>query len=342
MPPLVVRCSAFGEMVLLTALLKQLHVRFGRPVDVISSGPWTRPLLADQPGIGTVMVMRSRKTPYWVNLSQQRLVRWLRERGPGPTWCGDATGVAHALLTRAGVPDDYVCDSRVFPWVDGEHFVDRWIRFGMLTPPAFEGLLPQAQTRIPSAAALGVSTSAGLELDRWLAQRGLAECPYIAIQAGNKRDMRGWLRRRPTNTKYWPETRWGRLLHTLHELHPECAIVLLGVRQEHRLNADIARLAALPCVYNVAGDVPISILLPLLQRAVGMIAVDTGPAHAAAALGCPTVALFGTADPRLYRPGGTSTPAIALTGQVDGKPSMLGITVEAVVAAWMRLRGEVA
>ncbi len=42
LPPLVMRCGAFGDMVLLTVLLEQLHARLRRPVDVIASGPWTR------------------------------------------------------------------------------------------------------------------------------------------------------------------------------------------------------------------------------------------------------------------------------------------------------------
>src|SRR4029077_19703500 len=45
LPPLVMRCGAFGDMVLLTVLLEQLHARFGRRVDVIASGPWSEPLL---------------------------------------------------------------------------------------------------------------------------------------------------------------------------------------------------------------------------------------------------------------------------------------------------------
>lgn len=77
MHPLVLRCGGFGEIVLLTALLEQLHARFGEPVDVISSGPWTAPLLRGQPAVGQVFVMRSRKMPYSLSARKQHLVRWL-------------------------------------------------------------------------------------------------------------------------------------------------------------------------------------------------------------------------------------------------------------------------
>ena len=68
-----------------------------------------------------------------------------------------------------------------------------------------------------------------------------------------------------------------------------------------------------------------------------MISVDTGPAHAAAALACPTVVLFGKADPQLYRPGGLSTPTVVLTGRMHGEPDIRGISAEDVLAAWRSL-----
>jgi heptosyltransferase-2/heptosyltransferase-3 len=90
-------------------------------------------------------------------------------------------------------------------------------------------------------------------------------------------------------------------------------------------------------LHNVADDLPIRTLLPLVERATSLISVDTGPAHAAAALKCPTVALFGASDPLLYRPGGVTTPAIALVGAINGRPNILGIQPPAVIAAWREL-----
>jgi hypothetical protein len=49
------------------------------------------------------------------------------------------------------------------------------------------------------------------------------------------------------------------------------------------------------------------------------------------------VALFGTASPALYRPGGTTTPAVALTGMVEGRQSILGITPQIVIDSWLDL-----
>ncbi len=336
MRPLVMRCGAFGDMVLLTALLRQLHARFGSPVDVVSSGAWTAPLLEGQPGVGELFIIGSRKSPFWLSPRQRALVRWLRARGAGPTWYCDS-GAGRELLRRGGIPDAYVCDARAFPGMPGEHFVDRWIRIAQLTPAAFEGRLPAAEVIVPNGAAIQIEAAARTALDAWLARRGLAGRPLILIQAGNKRTMRPGSRRRASNTKYWPEERWGTVIRALRAERPDHAIVLLGSPEEYALNTEIARLSQANDVHNVADDLPIAVLLPLLERATSIVSVDTGPAHAAAALGCPTVALFGASDPLLYRPGGAHTPALVLTGQIDGQPNMLGIEPETVINAWRQM-----
>jgi heptosyltransferase-2/heptosyltransferase-3 len=90
---------------------------------------------------------------------------------------------------------------------------------------------------------------------------------------------------------------------------------------------------------NAAGELPIPRLIALLERAQGLVTVDSGPAHAAAAVGCPQVVLFGKASPSLYRPWGVAQADVrVLTGEVDGEPSMLGISVMQVTEAWASLR----
>ena len=333
--PLVMRCGAFGDMVLLTVLLTQLQARFGKRVDVIASGPWCEPLLHGHPAVGRVVLVRSRRTPYWLSRDQQRLVSWLRERGASPTWFCDR-GEGRSLLARAGIPETYVCDSTHYPFLAGENFADRYLRLGALTPAAFAGLLPAAAPGGVRAAHLVVAQSAREELSAWLARRAIAS-PWMVFHPGSRHVARRRLRARSGATKYWPEERWAEVVRAVRAHRPNQAIVFSGTHAEASLNEEIMRRAGVRNVHNAAGDLPVTRLLALLERAASLIAVDTGPAHAAAALKCPTVALFGHIDPWLYRPGGATTPAATVTGTLDGEPSILGIQPRQVIEAWLAL-----
>ena len=335
--PLVVRCGAFGDMVLLTALIRPLHARFGEPVDIVTSGPWSAPLLAGQPGVGEILSVRSRKTPYWLAPDQHRVVRRLRSRGVGPTWFCDANEAARPMLERAGIPDDYIVDVKDHPLEAGEHATEQWRRLADVSPKA-PGVPPAAGAVAPGTY-LRVTLSQEADLDGWLEARGLAGTPLVLIQAGNKRTMRRGLRRLAVNHKYWPAERWGAVMLYLRAHCPGHRIVLLGTGPEYRVNEELIAAARIPDVCNAADDLPIPRLIALLSRAAGLVTVDSGPAHAAAAVGCPLVVLFGRASPALYRPWGTSGAEVkVLTGRVDGEPSMLGITAAEVIEAWSTLR----
>jgi heptosyltransferase-2/heptosyltransferase-3 len=333
--PLVMRCGAFGDMVLLTVLLAALRARFGTPVDVIASGPWSEPLLHAHPAVGRLLMVRSRRTPYWLSRDQQALVSALRARGAGPTWFCDR-GEGRSLLARAGIPDSFVCDSTHYPFLAGENFADRYLRLGALTPAAFAGLLPAAAPGAARAAQLVVAPGARHELDAWLARRAIA-APWVVVHPGSRHVARRRLRARSGAAKYWPEERWAQVVQAVRAHCPQHAIVFSGTHAESSLNEDVMRRAGVANLHNAAGDLPITRLLALLERAASLIAVDTGPAHAAAALGCPTVALFGHIDPWLYRPGGATTPAVTVTGTLGGEPSILGIEPRQVIKAWLDL-----
>ena len=342
--PLVVRCGAFGDMVLITALIRGLARRYGRDVDVLTSGPWGVPLLRDQPGVGDVLSVRSRKTPYWLSADQQRVVRRLRARGTGPTWLCDGNDAARPMLIRAGIEAPFIVDVREHPLLAGEHATQQWCRLSRIDPPAARPPGPVGARGIADADCGGchleVTDAQRRDLDTWLRSRRLASMPLIAVQAGNKRTMRRGLRRLAVNHKHWPLDRWAAVLRHLHGRHPGHALVLLGTGPEFAMNRELAASAGVDRLYNLADDLPIPRLVALLARARGLITVDSGPAHAAAAVGCPEVVLFGKASTSLYRPWGTPGAAVTvLTGRVGGEPdggepSMLGIGADAVMAAW--------
>ncbi len=342
--PLLVRCGAFGDMVLITALIRELHARWRQPVDVLTSGPWSAPLLAGQPGVGEVCCVRSRKTPYWLSLDQRRAVRWLRARGPGPVWFCDANPAARPMLSRGGIADSHIVDVADHPLLPAEHATSQWWRLAQFDPPAAAAPSGPGDRRAQLAPAavgcqLQVDPRQRAQLAAWLDARGLSAAPLMLVQVGNKRTMRRGLKRLAVNHKYWPNERWAAVLAAMRARCPHHALLMLGTGPEYELNREVAALARIDGLYNVADDLPIPRLLALLERAAGLITVDSGPAHAAAAVGCPMVVLFGRASTSLYRPRGVDGADVrVLSAELNGRPDMLGIEVESVVAAWSQLR----
>lgn len=335
---LVVRCGAFGDMVLLTALLRELDALWRVPIDIVTSGPWSEPLLRGQPGVGAVYTVRSRKTPYWLAADQRSLVRQLRGGPPVPTWFCDGGDAGRALLTRAGIGAPCIVDVNDHRLLSGEHATEQWRRLAALRPPAFAQCAPPGRLTDRRGCELRVGDAQRADLLAWLDARGIGSGRLLLVQVGNKRTMRRGLRRLAVNHKYWPLDRWAAVVAHLRQRHPSHRVLLLGTGPEFALNEELIGLVGRDRVHNVADDLPVPRLVALCAHADGLVTVDSGPAHAAAAVGCPLVVLFGKASPALYRPWGADGAQVeVLTGIVDGEASMLGIATGAVTGAWDRL-----
>jgi heptosyltransferase-2/heptosyltransferase-3 len=334
-------------MVLVTALIRDLSRRFASDVDIVTSGPWSEPLLRGQPGVGEIFSVRSRKTPYWLSVDQRRVVRSLRARGVGPTWFCDGNDAARLMLSRVRIPERFIVDVKDHPLLAGEHATQQWRRLARIMPaawadtepaieggPASEAASPPAGAGGAGGAVLEVTDAQRDDLDAWLTGRGLGSAPLLAIQMGNKRTMRRGIRRMAANHKHWPPERWAAVVRHLRWRHPQHAILLLGTGPEFLMNQELLAASRIAGLYNVADDLTVPRLVSLLARAEGLVTVDSGPAHVAAAVGCPQVVLFGKASTTLYRPWGSGADVKVLTGRSGDEPSMLGITVEQVTAAW--------
>lgn len=338
--PLVVRCGAMGDMVILLSLIEALRRRFGQPVDVVTSGGWSRPLLQGQPGVGRIHVVGSRKTPFLFSTEQRQVIAGLRGEGPRPTWVCDTGHWPIRLLHRAGFGNEWIAvavkDCRILP---DEHHVDRWLRFAQCAPRAVgSAAAPLGDVADLRSPPLHVLPAWRDDLEQWLRAKGIRDEPLYLVQAGNKRTMRWWApKSRDTNTKYWPEDRWAAVIRTMLAGDATARVILLGVPAEAALNDDITRLAGSDRVLNAARELPIPRLVALQARAAGMVSTDTGPAHSAGAVDCPLVVLFGEAKVARYAPRSPSGRLEVLVGPEGHRPRMQGITVADVESAWRRL-----
>jgi ADP-heptose:LPS heptosyltransferase len=342
--PLILRFAAFGDVVLLTTLIGALHKRYGRPIDLLGSGSWTPKLLAADPRVGHIELLGSRKSPYLISPEQWRAVRWLRRRGAGPVYACDTDDKSYWLLRHAGIEPGFIVRAHYAPPA-GEvpHWCEWWLSRAALTPEAYAGQVPALDlTRAQALPHLYVTDTERAAQAKWLAGRGWAQAPLVLIQAGNKRTLKRGRLATISDNKYWPAERWAAVANGVLAQLADAQVLLCGAPQEAALVEDIRRASDSARVHNLAEQLPVGRLLALLERAHSMISVDTGPAHAAAALDCPLVVLFGSHEQRAWHPRSPSGNVRAVGGQQGASSRLLDISVEEVLAAWQTLSPRVA
>jgi lipopolysaccharide heptosyltransferase II len=121
-----------------------------------------------------------------------------------------------------------------------------------------------------------------------------------------------------TWVKHWPEERWSDVADTLSE-QLDLTVVFTGSNTELPLVRRIVDRMKQPAVV-MAGDTRVGQLAALFKRARVVLGPDSGPLHLAAAVGAPTVTLFGPADPVEFGPWGTSSRHIVLTSALACRP----------------------
>lgn len=145
-------------------------------------------------------------------------------------------------------------------------------------------------------------------------------------------------------SKCWPPERFGELHHRLAAQYGWRGIVSFGPGEDG-LAQEVVSAAGITAPIAVPLD--LGPLMALLRRAKFVVSADTGPLHLAAALGAPTVGLFGPTDPA--RNGAYGDASICIRNPQSSETNyrrgtsyslaMLSITVEQVVDAIARLRG---
>ena len=108
-------------------------------------------------------------------------------------------------------------------------------------------------------------------------------------------------------TKRWDIVKFTEVIRRITRLVPETKVVLTGSPTEQPLTEALP--TSLPII-NLVGKTSILQLGALLERCEVCLTCDSGPMHIAAAVGTPTVALFGPTDPGRHRPYGVGHTVI--------------------------------
>jgi ADP-heptose:LPS heptosyltransferase len=323
--PVVIWFGRIGDMIMLSAVLEILHRRFARPCRIIGAGWWTSEIYGSHPDVAEVICL-GRHTAFFLDRRWWRALRALRADRSAPVYVCETLPRklrrVHRLLRLSGTPTSHcVFMQDVLAAAERagrapEHWVDRLVALGRSTPVAF----PQAQAPWPQppprcAPLLTITSEARVECNAWLAARGWLGQPLVLLQPGNQRTRRGTPQAgaSPEDHKAWPLERWVELVRHLRASMPDAIIVLVGAPQEESFLEWIRSEAKLPPSHVAV--LSLTRLFALCAVSHSMISVDTGPAHAAAAVGLPLVVLFGAEPPRLWLPrSAIGSPVVGVGG----------------------------
>jgi ADP-heptose:LPS heptosyltransferase len=335
--PVVFEFGRLGDMIMLTAVLRRLHRRYQLPSYVIAAGSWNEALYQGNPDVAGVWSF-GRHLPFGMHSAWRDVRRTLRDSSPGPIYVCEKhyrqLPRVRRMLRFSGIDPARCLFITDEPGDPAEPQFDKMLRLAGRTPRA----LRAADYPTPAEGEgphLYVSDVERARRDAWLEAQGGLGRDRILIQPGSHRTMsrrRERWRRTGADTKAWPLERWAELLQRMHARQPEALLVLRGSREELPMLRQIEAAAALNRLV-IAGET-LRELLALCEGAHSMVSVDTGPAHAAAALGLPLVVLYVAPDWLRWLPRSSTGSAVL---PVVGCGRIDQIRVDAVFDAWCSL-----
>lgn len=342
MRPVVIRFGRIGDMLLLAPLLERLHRAYGEPCLLLGTGPWTAELYAAHPDVDRVVQVTARHRPLPISPERWHMLQALHANRDAPVHVCECEpralakikrmlGLAHVATSRCV----FLTDAPVLP---DEHWIERLLR--ACGHPASTGTCTwhMPGTADMPAPRLILRDEDRRDRDGWLRARGWRGEPLWLVQPCNKRSMR-WNGPRDAaeDDKAWPAAHWVAVLRAIHAAHPDARVMVCGAPHEAPMLDALAAGARLRNVEVAARNLSLRRLMALAEIAVGMLSVDTGPAHVAAAMGCPLVVLFGAQSPAVWRPRSPTGSAVVTLGGPPRRSRVDQITPDEVITALRNL-----
>ncbi|MFH1020122.1 MAG: glycosyltransferase family 9 protein [Pseudomonadota bacterium] len=294
---LLIQLGDIGDVVLTLPCLKALRGNYPQARIVVAVWAKAAELLEDCPWLDQVIAVKKEAKPFRENLAFQRdFFKHLRSLG-----CDLAIdlrtgtrGAIMALLSGACQRIGFYADdgrlwrNRVFTgllhrdYAPEQHVVD--YLFCLL-----EAFGITVKDRTP---ALFVADEKLVKMEALLAEEVVETWRLlVAVQPFSLWQYKEW-----GKEKYIALIRW------LIEEH-DAAVLVTGSEAERARAEEIVRNCGKRC-YNLAGKTSIGLYAALLKKCRLFIGVDSAGLHIAAAVGTPTVSLFGPSSPASWAPRG--------------------------------------
>jgi lipopolysaccharide heptosyltransferase II len=293
---LVVRLDHLGDLLMTTPAIAALRRTFPDARIDLLAAPWGRGIVEGNPHLDRVL---------------EAAAPWYDPRK------GELPRVEEILRVSARLrrePYDWAFDMRGDPRVVLFHLLPaarrRFGFSGLGLSRLLTDALPYDRRRPPLDLSLDLARMSGARPSPGAAGRR----PVLAVGAEARARAAGLLGAAglPPDAEFVvvapgsnrPNARWGipRFARLCDGLQDRGLRVLLsGGPADAPITSEVASLSRHP-VEDLAGRLPLADLAALLERALLLVTNDSGASHVGAAVGCPTVAIFGPTDPALTFP----------------------------------------
>lgn len=296
----VVRALYLGDLLLAIPALRSLRAGFPDAEITLIGLPWAREfvqrfdryvddfvVMPGFPGIDEVPVDATRTAAF---LGQQRARHFdlvIQMHGSGRTSNALALALGGAITAGYREASSQPTLNLSAPYPTAIPEIDRNLGIAAMLgcPDGNRGLeFPVSRTDIAEADAL-------------VAELGVPGRPLIGVHPGAKFPSRRWM----------PE-RFAEAAATLAR-ESDAAVLVTGTAAELPLAESVAAVVG-ERAHIAAGRTSLGGLAALIERMSLFVSNDTGPAHIAAALGTPSVTIFGPADVRRWAPADRARHAV--------------------------------
>lgn len=265
--------------------------------ELLTGQPWLERIYAlDYPNRGRSRVGRALLGGHRRALGRElarvdfdRVLIYATERGVIRQWLGDLFPGRLVEMPRNQVPGEHAAEWYRQAAESLACDMDAYDRFPVLDVPATARALARERVAIVGERVVGV-------------------------QMGSQRTNAVWpLVPRP-HLKALSADQWVEIVGRVLEADHADAVVFHGSPREQ--GAVKAVLEKLPTSARARchdfTDVGLALLPAVLAELDALLSVDTGPAHIAAAVGCPLLVFFGPTDPAVFRPRGVGAIEVAV------------------------------
>ena len=198
----------------------------------------------------------------------------------------ETQGRGPLLTHRVGVPEWRGKRHEVFYYLNLVAELERRLHGASTVEPRE----PRLELNVPEARTREASRLLREQVAQTREQVAQERGPLVALCPGSTN----------SRAKRWPAARFAAVADMLTE-SVGANVVLIGAGEESEVSEDVARLMRTrPSV--LTGRTSLAETAAVLKASDLLVTNDTGPAHVAAAVGCPVVVIFGPTNPVTTRP----------------------------------------